>query len=63
LNEHPLQPGLSSPWMQYGYCVAVWAEQGPANPNPTIVSNTIKIPRITHSIGQIGLSIYQPQNR
>jgi hypothetical protein len=29
LNEQPLQPGLSMPWMQKGYCdMPVWAEAG-----------------------------------
>ena len=29
LKEQPLQPGLSTPWMQKGYCdMPVWAEAG-----------------------------------
>ena len=32
LNEQPLQPGLSTPWMQNGYWVTAEAE--PAIPNP-----------------------------
>ena len=29
LKEQPLQPGLSMPWMQKGYCdMPVWAEAG-----------------------------------
>jgi hypothetical protein len=37
--------------MQYGYCVAVWAEAAPTIPNPPIASSAKKIKRIlpTHS--------------
>ena len=31
LKEQPLQPGLSTPWIQNGYWVASWAEAGPTS--------------------------------
>src|SRR4029077_11773457 len=48
LKEQPLQPGLSTPWMQTGYWVAIWAEAGPNMPNPHMVSNVRRMMRIAH---------------
>jgi hypothetical protein len=47
LKEQPLQPGLSMPWIQTGYWVAIWAEAGPNIPNPHMVSN-VRMMRIAH---------------
>jgi hypothetical protein len=63
LNEQPLQPGLSIPWMQYAYWVAVCAEAEPAIPNPPRANNASKLPRIVHSFFRPDYCAARPSRR
>ena len=47
-KEHPLQPGLSMPWIHTGYWVAIWPEAGANIPDPHRVSNVRRMLRIVH---------------
>src|SRR5450432_1161130 len=55
LNEQPLQPGLSTPWMQNGYWVTGWPQAGPhAIASLATMSNAKKKARIIKTLELCG---------